>query len=67
MQLEQITTAAARAAPVPPVVVGVTDIVGMIDWDVWVKVFTVLYLIVLTGYNLWKWRRESTSKKGGDE
>lgn len=68
MQLEQITTAAARAAPVPPAIVGVTDLTGVVNWDMWVKIVTVVYFIVLTGYQIWKWRREyRASKKGGDE
>ena len=53
-----------KLVPVPPVAVGVGAFMG-IDWDTAVKIFTVIYLAILVGYTVWKWRRDVRAAAAG--
>lgn len=64
-QTAEVGTMAAKAAPIPPLIVGGSTYLGF-DWDLAVKVATVAYLAILMGYTAWKWRRDwKAGKKDG--
>lgn len=50
---QEFANEAAKGAP--PVAVAATQMAGVIDWQTWVLILTVIYLLLQIGYLIWKY------------